>query len=527
MREEITYYAEDGTKFTNKQECLDYENKLNIVKSWTMEDINKIYKTLALIKEYCKHCSDCSRSCPFECICEECVDSWKIPNIEEDIKKADKEVKNFEIAFKEVTTPSYWIQVESDKDENNFYCSNCGHLHRGSDISKYCDFCGSIMEDGCVTIPICSCYDKSERCNGTRERDYVTCKGDRMNCKIYDYIPEKALKEANDVHYEKQREHKSASYSGDNNAYINLESVHNPIVDSYYIYISENEVGKHNLATTHIGKFLSYFQDTFTVQNYSDLITSTYAWRRKTGKYFDWDLYPLHMFNICKFEIGIYIYLHNDEDRNILSQYIYNMDDWKETLNKYRDCVVCIMNNKIVAADNLISYSFTGSPKLIWRVDKHGFLYSLDVMEYLNAPHIKHICKDIPYVINTENQCIYKVTQLSAPKTYRLDILPNHGEESIYIYNDTPLVKSYVPLNLVEIEIYGINIVLHCDKQETVKRVLEYWDLIPTTSDLTVYIENGKVKEPVNASIFTNFLRFNVCVNKDNELEFTYAVSYE
>ena len=342
MREEITYYAEDGTKFTDKQECLDYENKLNIVKSWTMEDINKIYKTLALIKEYCKHCSDCSRSCPFECICEECVDSWKIPNTQEDIKKVETEIKDFEAAFKEVTAPSYWIQVESDKDENDFYCSNCGHRHHGSDISKYCDFCGSNMEDGCVTIPICSCYDKSERCNGTRERDWVTCKGDRMNCKIYDNVIEKALKEANDVHYERQRN--------------------------------------------------------------------------------------------------------------------------------------------------------------------------------------KHHSENIPYVINTENQCIYEVTYLSPSKT-KLDILPNQGEESLYICKNTPLVHPYIPLTLDKIELYNIDIVLKCDKQETVKRILKYFDLVPTSSGLTVSIENGKVKECSKGTIYTNFPRFDVSINEKNELEFTYAFS--
>ena len=193
----------------NKQECLDYEKELHIVKNWTKEDIEEVYKTLELVKSYCKQNSNCS-NCPFDCICEECVDSWKIPNTCEDIKKADKEVKNFEAAFKEVITPSYWIQVESDEEENNFYCSNCGHSCQSNDLSKFCDFCGSNMEDGCITIPKCSCYD-SERCNGTRERDWVTCKGDRMNCKIYDNVIEKAVKEANDVHYEKQRSRKFSS----------------------------------------------------------------------------------------------------------------------------------------------------------------------------------------------------------------------------------------------------------------------------------------------------------------------------
>ena len=138
------------------------------------------------------------------------------------------------------------------------------------------------------------------------------------------------------------------------------------------------------------------------------------------------------------------------------------------------------------------------------------------------AEHIKQ--EDIKYVINTENQCIYEVTYISPFKT-RLDILPNNGEESLYICKNTPLVHPYVPLTLDKIELYNIDIVLQCDKQETVKHILKYFDLVPTSSDLTIYIENGKVKEPTNNSVYTNFPRFDVSINEKNELEFTYAFS--
>ena len=535
MKEKITYLAEDGTEFSNKQECLDYET----VKNWNKEDIKKAFETLKLIKYYCDTHECVERICPFDSICETCVSNWVVEPTptSEDIKELEEKVEK--LAEKVSTNPcitaskAYWIHVETEHDvDDTYYCSNCHKRHKlditSNKLPNFCDHCGMIMEDECITIPICHCYDTSTRCNGTRERDYVTCHGDRLNCKIYDEVPKKAFKEANDLHYEREQLNKTDLLDvNEPCVHLSLGAVSTPFVDNYYIYISGNEAGQHNLATASIGKFLSSFQNTFTVQSYPDYIESTYAWRRKTGKYIDWDLYPLHMFNICRFNMGIYVYIHNEDDRNILSQYIYNVNRWKDTLDKHRDCVVYIKDNKIVTAENLISYSFTGSPKLIWRVDKHGFLYSLDVMEYLNAPHTEHLFKDIPYVINTENQCIYEVTQLSAPKTYRLDILPNHGEESLYIYNDTPLAVPYVPLNLDNIKLYNIDIVLYCNEQETVKRVLKYFDLAPIYSDLIVSIENGEVKECSKGTIYTNFPRFNVSINEKNELEFTYAFSYK
>ena len=520
MREEVTYYAEDGTKFVDKQECLDYENNLHTVKNWTNEDINKIYETLELIKSYCQHSPDCSRNCPFDCICEECVDDWKIPNPKEDIKVVEEEIKDFKTTSKVVATTSYWIQVESDKDENDFYCSNCGrkHLHTLGDLPPFCDFCGSPMEDSCITIPICSCYDL-ERCNGTRERDWVTCCGDRMNCKIYDYVPEKALKEANDLHWEKEKSRKSKIKEGEENVYINLGSVSNPTIDEYYIAIRANEDGKHALDTAFIGKLLNVEDKTFKISRYADLAEFIFAWREKTGKYLDYDLYPLHMSNITRFRIGVYIYLKNKEDIDTLSQYAYNIDECDIASNIKEKCVVYIKDNKIISWQDYKDYYYNNTLiyDLIWTVDKYGFLHSFDVAE-----HIKQ--EDIKYVINTENQCIYEVTYLSPSKT-RLDILPNHGEESLYICKNTPLVHPYVPLTLDKIELYNIDIVLQCDKQETVKRIFKCFDLAPIYSDLIVSIENGEVKECSNGTIYTNFPRFDVSINEKNELEFTYAFS--
>jgi hypothetical protein len=53
----VTYYvAEDGKKFTSKQECYEYECELKKIHNW--------FRTLNDIKDFCRNHEECV-GCPF------------------------------------------------------------------------------------------------------------------------------------------------------------------------------------------------------------------------------------------------------------------------------------------------------------------------------------------------------------------------------------------------------------------------------------------------------------------------------
>lgn len=64
----VVYQADDGTIFTEKEDCLIYEQKLNFDKF----NIKEIIKSLKGVKEICSSIKNCSL-CPFwnraDCVC--------------------------------------------------------------------------------------------------------------------------------------------------------------------------------------------------------------------------------------------------------------------------------------------------------------------------------------------------------------------------------------------------------------------------------------------------------------------------
>lgn len=68
----IEYVANDGTRFDNEIECLDYE--VLIVNAKNVND------TLKQVKEYCKRVPNivCDVNCPFMGICGTPVCDWEL-----------------------------------------------------------------------------------------------------------------------------------------------------------------------------------------------------------------------------------------------------------------------------------------------------------------------------------------------------------------------------------------------------------------------------------------------------------------